>query len=465
MEERVYTLLEVTQSLENVVQQAYPISFLVKTEISKLNLYHYSGHCYPDLVQKVGGKVVSQMRAIIWQRDFQRINQAFQRVLGEPLSEGIEVQARACLQYSSLYGLSLVISDIDPLVSLGKMEQEKRLCMERLHKEGLYDFNKKRTLALIPQRIAVISANTSKGYSDFLHTLEQNPRHYSFRIRLFPSLLQGENASRELRTVLEDIAANADAYDCVCIIRGGGGDIGLNCYNDYSLCHAIATFPLPVLTGIGHSTNSTIAEEISYQNFITPTALADFFLQRLGAFEDSLNELDKRLQQYCTQMLKEQGKELSFMQKGLKDRVCQMLRSQHQQLDYARQALAENTQHRLRDNSRELDFLMRTLSARSNSVIVQHRGLLERQQENLRSLTKGKLQKCRSDLDNMQQIVAANNPQRLLSLGYSITRHAGKVVASQKDVDAGDELTTEMKDGTIISVVKGTDVVYPSLEG
>lgn len=457
-------MLEVTQSLEDVVQKAYPASFLVKAEINKLNLYHYSGHCYPDLVQKVGGKVVSQMRAIIWQRDYQRINQAFMQVLGEPLSEGIEVQVRARLQYSSLYGLSLVISDIDPLVSLGRMELDKRLCAERLRKEGLYDLNKGRTLTLIPQRIAVISASTSKGYSDFLSTLEQNPRHYSFSIRLFPSLLQGDNASRELRAALADIAAHADSYDCVCIIRGGGGDIGLNCYNDYALCRDIATFPLPVLTGIGHSTNSTIAEEISYQNFITPTALADFFLQRLCAFHDDLDTLNKRLQQCCTQILKEHGREIAFMQRGLKDSVRQMLRDRQWRLDAARQTLTESTQHRCRDHGRELDFLMRTLSARGGGIIAQHRGRLAQQRESLENMARGTLQRCHGSLEAIQQVVAANDPRRLLNLGYSITRHNGKVVTSYEEVGAGDELTTEVKYGTVLSVVKETENICPPLE-
>lgn len=452
-------MLEVTQSLERVVQQAYPASFLVRAEINKLNLYHYSGHCYPDLVQKAGGKVVSQMRAIIWQRDYQRINQTFQQMLGGPLSEGIEVQARARLQFSSQYGLSLVISDIDPLVSLGKMELEKRRCMERLRKEGLYDLNKRQTLAMIPQRIAVISASTSKGYSDFHHTLEQNPRHYAFYLRLFPSLLQGDNASRELITTLEEIASRSEDYDCVCIIRGGGGDIGLNCYNDYTLCHAIATFPLPVLTGIGHSTNSTIAEEVSYRNFITPTALADFFLQRLSTFGDSLYDLNKHLRQHCILRLKEQDKELNFLQKGLDDRVHRLLRDQRQRLEYARQTVADNTQHRLRDNGRELDFLMRTLGADSGSTILRQRGLLEHSEENMCNLVQDKLQRTRKSLNNMQQIVVANNPQRLLSLGYSITRHKGNVVTTRGDVNAGDELMTEMKDGIIISVVKNADVL------
>lgn len=303
MEERkVFSLSEITDSLELNIKRSYPNSFWVRAEISKLNLYKYSGHAYPELVEKKDGKIVSQIRSIIWQNDFRRINAKFLQIIKEPLKDGISIVCRARLSFSSVYGLSLMIEDIDPLVTLGDLEKEKNDCIQRLQKENLWTLNKEKELAFLPQRLAVISVGTSKGYSDFIQTIEEDSKDFKIFTYLFPSLLQGDGASAQMIEALDVIEVVKDYFDCVLIIRGGGGDIGLSCYNDYRLCHRIATFPLPVLTGIGHSTNETVAEMISHANFITPTALADFILDKFHGFISNLNTLKQQIVK-CTDIL------------------------------------------------------------------------------------------------------------------------------------------------------------------
>ncbi|MBQ4420246.1 MAG: exodeoxyribonuclease VII large subunit [Bacteroidales bacterium] len=318
MEERkVFSLSEVTDSLEINIKRNYPNSFWVKAEISKLNFYKYSGHAYPELVEKKEGKIVSQIRSIIWQSDFQRINAKFLQILKEPLKDGIGIVCRARLNFSSVYGLSLIIEDIDPLVTLGNLEKEKNDCIERLKKENIFSLNKEKELTFLPQRLAIISVGTSKGYSDFIQTIEENAKGFKIFTFLFPSLLQGDGASVQLREALSVIEGVKDYFDCVLIIRGGGGDIGLSCYNDYMLCHKIATFPLPVLTGIGHSTNETVAEMISYANFITPTALADFVLDRFFGFLADMDNIKKQIVRTSKHILDKQNIQLQHIKQML----------------------------------------------------------------------------------------------------------------------------------------------------
>lgn len=290
MEEKdIYTLSQVCNKLENSIKTAFPQSFWLKAEISKLNLYTQSGHAYPDLVEKQNGKVVAEIRGIIWRREFERINSKFMQILKRPLEDGISITCRARYNYQALHGLSLIIEDIDPYTALGELEREKAECIQRLKTEGLWNENKTKYLPVLPKRLAVISVMNSKGYSDFIQTIGGNTLGINFFTHIFPSLLQGDGASIQMRYALQSIEKVKDYFDCVLIIRGGGGDIGLTCYNDYMLCHDIANFPLPVLTGIGHSTNETVAEMISYKNFITPTALAEFFL---GKFDEQLINID-----------------------------------------------------------------------------------------------------------------------------------------------------------------------------
>lgn len=318
MEERkVFSLSEVTDSLEINIKRNYPNSFWVKAEISKLNFYKYSGHAYPELVEKKEGKIVSQIRSIIWQSDFQRINAKFLQILKEPLKDDIGIVCRARLNFSSVYGLSLIIEDIDPLITLGNLEKEKNDCIERLKKENIFSLNKEKELTFLPQRLAIISVGTSKGYSDFIQTIEENAKGFKIFTYLFPSLLQGDGASVQLREALSVIEGVKDYFDCVLIIRGGGGDIGLSCYNDYMLCHKIATFPLPVLTGIGHSTNETVAEMISYANFITPTALADFILDKFFGFLADMDNIKKQIVRTSKHVLDKQNIQLQHIKQML----------------------------------------------------------------------------------------------------------------------------------------------------
>src|SRR5690606_25047621 len=130
--------------------------------------------------------------------------------------------------------------------------------------------NKTLAFPFVPKRLAIISVETSKGYADFLKILQHNPWGYHFEQALFPALLQGDRAVEAIMEQLNRIAQQRDTYDVVAIIRGGGGDVGLSCYNHYALASAIARLPIPVHTGIGHSANETVSEMIAYRNAITP---------------------------------------------------------------------------------------------------------------------------------------------------------------------------------------------------
>src|SRR5687767_6303647 len=173
-ERKVFSLVEVTVSIQKTIAERYKTSFWVKAEMNKLNHYSHSGHCYPELVEKTNGKVIAQMKANLWKTDFDRINHNFLRVLKEPLKDGVKILFCASLSFDPSHGLSLRILDIDPSFSLGELEREKQDTIERLSREGIFHSNKGLKLPVLPQRIAIISVETSKGYSDFLNVLENN---------------------------------------------------------------------------------------------------------------------------------------------------------------------------------------------------------------------------------------------------------------------------------------------------
>lgn len=284
-ERKSFTLFEVMQSIQRTIISRYGSTFWVKADMIKLNHYIHSGHCYPDLVEKKNDRTIAQARAIIWKSDYEKINKKFIEITKEPLKDGISIFFLARIGFDPVYNLSITILDIDPVVTLGQLEKERLETINKLKTEKLFNKNKGLTLPLLPQRLAIISVETSKGYSDFMNIINQERDKYKIFTYLFPSLLQGDNAIESLIQALETVERLKHHFDCVLIIRGGGGDIGLSCYNDYELSKTIANFPIPVLTGIGHSTNETVSEMVSFKNTITPTELADFILNHFREFE------------------------------------------------------------------------------------------------------------------------------------------------------------------------------------
>lgn len=286
--DKAFSLSEVTASIRRTISSRYGSSFWVRAEMIKLNHYPYSGHAFPDLIEKKDGVIVAQMRAIIWSGDLKRINEKFFRCGMGALSDGVSILFRATIMYDEFHGLSLRIIDIDTSFTLGELEKQRINCIERLKAEKIFALNKSKQLPALPKRFAIISVESSKGYNDFMKVVLSHSPKFAIFTHLFPSLLQGEGAVYSMLQAFERIEAVAEFFDAVLIIRGGGGDVGLNCYNDYRLCRAVALCSLPVLTGIGHSTNQTVAEQTAWHDFITPTDLADSIL---GYHETALQNI------------------------------------------------------------------------------------------------------------------------------------------------------------------------------
>lgn len=317
-ERKSFTLFEVMQSIQRTIISRYGSTFWVKADMIKLNHYIHSGHCYPDLVEKKNDRTIAQARAIIWKSDYEKINKKFIEITKEPLKDGISIFFLARIGFDPVYNLSITILDIDPVVTLGQLEKERLETINKLKTEKLFNKNKGLKLPLLPQRLAIISVETSKGYSDFMNIINQESDKYKIFTYLFPSLLQGDNAIESLIQALETVERLKHHFDCVLIIRGGGGDIGLSCYNDYELSKTIANFPIPVLTGIGHSTNETVSEMVSFKNTITPTELADFILNHFREFEKRIIASKDKITYFSNKIIELENKHI--------DNIIQKLR-------------------------------------------------------------------------------------------------------------------------------------------
>lgn len=405
----IFSLLEVTRSIQKTIADRYRSLYWIKAEMNKLNYYTHSGHCYPELVEKKDGKIVAEIRSILWKTDFNRINQQFIKLLNEPLREGITILFQAGVSYDPMYGLSLKIVDIDPTFVLGELEKEKIESIRKLKQEGLFDTNRSLPFPRIPKRLAIISVETSKGLSDFFKIINNNPWGYTFEYTLYPALLQGDKSIPSIINQLAVIADRSHLYDAVAVIRGGGGEVGLSSYNNYLLAKAFAIFPLPVLTGIGHSTNETVSEMVAYKNAITPSELADFLIQKFHQFAIPVDEGQRRIIQAANALFKKH----------------------HQLLDSALQHISWNAKTKLTKERNSLVNMQHSLSIYGKQLLKdQH-----------------------AELNQLERILKIADPSQLLKRGFSITRVNGKAITDISQVQEQDVLETEVHRGTISSTV------------
>lgn len=397
-------------SLHRVVERTYPQPYYIKAEILKLNYYPHSGHCYPELVEKEGNSIKAEMRAVIWSANYQRINQRFLDITGNPLKENISILCLASIEFSPKHGLALHIQDVEPNYTLGEMMKNRKAVIERLQKEGVFMQNKNLKMPVLPKRIAVISVETSKGFSDFISTLNNNRYGYCFQTELFTSILQGDKAIVGITTRLDEIEKRQQDFDCVVIVRGGGGDVGLSCYDDYRMAHRVATFPLPVLTGIGHSTNLSVTDMVAHIYNITPTDVA---FQLIGAFQ----KFDEKVNQL--------SQDLALKSKGV------LMQHQARLMNF-QDALTRTAKYRLERSAAEVTNIA----------------------DNLGNMAAHLMQRQQDVLSTLEDKVKLLHPDHILKRGFSITRLNGKAVVDASTMKSGDELVTQVYQGEVKSVVK-----------
>jgi exodeoxyribonuclease VII large subunit len=471
----VFTLLQVTTSIQKVLAERYKSTFWVKAEMNKLNHYSHSGHSYPELLEKKEGKVLAQMKANLWATDYVRINKKFLDVLKEPLKDGIKILFEASISFDPVYGLALRIHDIDPSYTLGDLEKEKALTLQRLVSEQLINRNKLLRLPLLPKRIAIISVDTSKGYADFIKVLQENSWGYHFDHMLFPALLQGEKAIESITWQLNRIRKVTRHFDAVAIIRGGGGDIGLSCYNDYKLSRLVAEFPLPVITGIGHATNETIVEMVAHKNAITPTKIAEFLIQQFHNFSVPVREAEELIREWPVEFLRQQSNFVTQSSRLFASVTRNILKDNHSVLhrtvtgfhQYTRQRFKseQQVQQQMLDTmQRQLPVILSTyhrqlvmfsrdlkkdievrISVSKNQLEIQNTQLRERSIQNQRDRLHA--------LTMLENSLRHLDPKNVLKRGYSITLLNGKAITSSTEVMPSDKMHTILFDGTIDSEI------------
>jgi len=474
-----FTLKQVADSIRKTIAERYNRTYWVTAEMHKLNQTR-KGHCYPELVQKENELIVAEMRGTIWKGQFDRIQQRFMEVVKEPLRDGLELLFHVRIVYHPIYNLGLEVIDIDPTYTLGALHKERQETLERLNKEGVLNANQQLEMAFLPKRLAVISQADSKGYSDFSLLLNGHPKKYHFNTFLFEATLQGDAAIASIANQLDRIERVKEHFDAVVIIRGGGGEIGMHCYNNYELAKKIATFPLPILTGIGHSTNMTVCEMVAFNNGITPSDLAYYFLRIFEELDEPLDEALILLPQKTRQLLQQISVRFEQTAKDFQSITRQVLtahqgRTSSMVKDFQRvTALAVKSEYNTLENSgnllrsyalqlvqsagMRLGNLRTTVGIHSKNETTKHRQLVVQKQQQLTSRMQPYFERETMRLETISRNLQFVDPIHVLRRGYSIVTNEKGVISAHNIPEIGGELRIIQADLTICAETKSISI-------
>lgn len=426
------SLSQLNRRIAQALAQPALQSVWVVAELSDLRVNH--GHCYMELMEKdpSTGSVQARLRGVIWASAFPRINADFFGVTGRRLESGLKVMVCGSVSYHAAFGMSFVITAIDPSYTMGEAERRRREIIDRLTREQVIDLNRTLEWPDVALRIAVISAPGAAGYGDFINQLYSNGEHLRFRTRLFPAIMQGDRTSPSVIASLEAIATEADDFDCVVIIRGGGATSDLLAFDDYDLALNVAQFPLPVIIGIGHERDTTVLDFVANMRVKTPTAAAEWLIGRGSDALDRLRRTAGDIMLAASDIIAGAQTRLAYLDSALLIAPQNAVIRAENALHRASMMLAQTGVRRIAPEMARLDSMGKAIATAAENTIV-------RNAERLKS---------RSEL------LDALSPAATLARGYSITTINGRAVRSAADVKTGDILTTLLSDGAISSTAK-----------
>ena len=426
-------LLMLQELIKESLEDNFARQLWVRAEIWDISV-NASGHCYLTLVEKdeATTNIVAKAQAIIWASTFRVLRPYFETATGEKLQAGMKVLLQIRVQYSLLYGLSLIVSNIDPNYTVGSTALERQKILDRLEKEGMMDMNRTLPLPDLPRRFAVISAETAAGYGDFMNHLHNNGFGYKFHTELFQAPMQGSDAPAGIIAALDRIAERSGDFDAVLLIRGGGSNFDLACFDDYDLAVNIAQYPLPVLTAIGHERDTHVADLIAHTYLKTPTALADYFVDIFAAEEQLVDSLATRM------LMALKGKRAEAV--ATVDRL------------FAR--AAGSVLMRIQSEKRSVEMLLSKAAAGILSDLQIAQGRIDMMLLRAANTAKGRLQAESHKIELLELRLSALNPMSILEKGFAIPLKNGQKVDSACQLTAGDGITVIFKDGKADCEVK-----------
>ncbi len=429
------TLLELNSLVRHVIELQMNREYWVQAEISEAR--ESRGHCYMELVEKEGHSAtpVAKASARCWRNTWMLLAPYFERATGQTLHAGMKVLLKVYPQFHEAYGFSWIITDIDPAYTMGDIAHRRQEIIRQLKAEGVFDLQKELPIPMCAQRIAVISAATAAGYGDFCNQLADNEYGLRFVTQLFEAAMQGEQVEASVIAALDRINAQAELFDVVVIIRGGGATSDLSGFDTLPLAENVANFPLPIITGIGHERDESVLDMVSNTRVKTPTAAAAFLIHHQKKALDHIESAQTAVINRTGRLLAEAENRIDALAARIPTAATMAVAHQKICLQRMSAGILTAAPRRLQSMHYRLDTTAAAIKPLAERLLTNRRHLLAM----------------------LQQRAAGLDPALMLKRGYSITTAAGKTVRDPNMLKTGDEIETRLEKGTVKSTVKRID--------
>ena len=455
MEKTRHTLLELTGMIGKAIAGSFPGSYWLVAEINEVR-ENINGHCYLELVEKDGetDNIVARCRATIWAYTWRMLKPYFETSTSRQLAKGMMILVEVTVEYHELYGISLNIKEIDPVYTIGDLERNRKEIIRRLEEEGIFNMNRQLVIPGLPSRIAVISSPAAAGYEDFIHQIENNSNDYRINVTLFPALMQGNSAGRSVTDALDAVFEQEHMFDVVVILRGGGSASDLSCFDSYEIAAHIAQFPLPVITGIGHERDQTIAGMVANTNVKTPTAVAEFILDKFGQAETRLASMGNRLAAGVSRLIHQNRQITASLSEGLPRIVKNRIQQAKANLVASGSILARSAGSYTDKKRHTLDAMHYRFGFHSGNYLQK----MKRRMNDIHNLLlpQKTIRFIRTRSEGLRLLATKarlQDPENILKKGYALVLKNSLIVKSARNISSGDLLETKLHDGRITSRV------------
>ena len=388
-------------------------------------------HCYLQLLEKnpKTGATVAKIKAIIWGNQFRFLNAQFKQVTGRDIGNDMKIMVCLSVNYSPQYGLTVVINDINPEFTLGDMERQRQEILNRLTQEGIIGQNKTVPVPRVLQRIAIVSAAGAAGYGDFMKQLTDNKYGVCFYPCLFQATMQGVKTVPTVLAALDKVEQNQHLFDCVVIIRGGGGTEELNSFDNYDLARRVATFPLPVIVGIGHERDITVLDYVAGIRVKTPTAAAEHIILQAANALAHIGDLSNQVVSIARDYIARAKEQLSYYAGNLPIMAQRIIDTNTLRLQNFIQNIPLHVQRRIEGENAQL---ARQKDAIKNAVAQ------VKMKETMR-------------LEALGDKIELLSPRKVMARGYTLTTCEGKIMTDAAQLEAGKLVTIHFRDGKVVA--------------
>ncbi len=409
------------------------------------------GHLYFELVEKgAGDDILGKLDCVLWRTDHQRV----QRMLSQSdqrIAEGLQMRVRGGVDFYPPGGrLQFVVREVDPLFTVGLLAQRRQQTLEALARAGLMERNKGLELPEVPLRLGLVTSHGSAAYHDFLHTLGESA--YGFRVLFVHAAVQGKGAEGELVSALAALAGAP--IDCAVLIRGGGSKTDLAVFDSRPVAEAVATAPFPVLTGLGHEIDQSIADLVAHTALKTPTRVAEHLIDRVARADQRLTLAVRDLKREAVERLRRGREALGSAERGVELARTKVAAAAGRLGELSR-ALGRTGRLRLAGAAAGVTTIARRLGDGAPRLVARRRGAPDQLARRLVAVARGRLREARATVDGLDRLTGELAPQRALERGFSITRSAaGRALRQPSEAAAGERITTQLAGGTLISRVE-----------